>query len=106
MVVAFTALAVARRLHRGYVGALARSLELRADQMPSASADDAAALLQTVGGFDLSQLRGLSRSERPAPKAPETTPELAEEVDPEARRLGRWGWRRPGWCGRRSWTAP
>lgn len=34
IVVAFMALAVARRLHRGYSAALARSLELRADQMP------------------------------------------------------------------------
>jgi hypothetical protein len=86
MVVAFTALAVARRLHRGYAGALARSLELRADQVPSAGADDAAALLQTVGGFDLSQLGAVRWSEGVAPTAPEITPEPAE-VDPEARRL-------------------
>ena len=64
--VAFAALYVARRLHRGYVGALERSLELRADQVPAA-AMDSAALLQTVGGFDLSQLHSLA----PAPRVSE-----------------------------------
>jgi len=87
IVVAFAALAVARRLQRGYVGALARNLELRADQVPGASADDAAALLQTVGGFDLSQLRVMGRRSGPAPKSPEAPPGLGEEVDPELARL-------------------
>jgi ATP:ADP antiporter, AAA family len=86
IVVAFMALAVARRLHRGYVGALARSLELRADQVPGVSADDASALLQTVGGFDLTQIRTISRSVQPVPQ-PLKPVAQAGEPEPEARRL-------------------
>jgi hypothetical protein len=51
------ALVVARRLHLGYVGALAGSLHRRAGELPDPVRDDAAALLQTVGGFDLSGIR-------------------------------------------------
>jgi AAA family ATP:ADP antiporter len=51
------ALAVARRLHRGYVAALEGSLQRRAAELPDPVTDDAAALLQTVGGFDLSGIR-------------------------------------------------
>ena len=51
------ALAVARRLHRGYVAALEGSLHRRAGELPDALQDDASALLQTVGGFDLSGIR-------------------------------------------------
>jgi hypothetical protein len=51
-------LLVARALHRGYAAALARSLTLRAGELPSGEADAGpASLLQTVGGFDLSQIR-------------------------------------------------
>jgi ATP:ADP antiporter, AAA family len=70
MVVAFAALAVARRLHGGYVGALARNLELQAGPVPGVSADDAAALLQTVGGFDLSQLRSPNPGSGPVAAPP------------------------------------
>jgi hypothetical protein len=79
------ALFVARELHRGYVGALERSLTLRADQVPSPATDAAAALLQSVGGFDLSQLEpaGPMRHSREVPAqlaadAPEQT-ESAEQ---------------------------
>jgi hypothetical protein len=51
------ALAVARRLHQGYVGALEGSLHRRAGDLPDVVQDDAAALLQTIGGFDLSGIR-------------------------------------------------
>lgn len=57
IVVALASLFVARFLHRGYTAALARSLTLRAEQLPTASEDGSATLLQTAGGFDLSQLR-------------------------------------------------
>jgi HEAT repeat protein len=71
------ALAVARRLHRGYVGALEGSLHRRAGDLPDIVHDDAAALLQTVGGFDLSGIRtraatfvGTPWMREPAPSKP------------------------------------
>ena len=51
------ALAVARRLHLGYVGALEGSIHRQAGPLPDPTDDDAAAWLQTVGGFDLSGIR-------------------------------------------------
>jgi HEAT repeat protein len=54
------ALLVARRLHLGYVGALEGSLYRRAGPQPDPVQDDAAALLQTVGAFDLSGIRSLA----------------------------------------------
>jgi hypothetical protein len=78
------ALLVARRLHRGYVGALEGSLQRRAGHLPDPMQDDAGALLQTVGAFDLSGIRtrafgALSpqstdpaRSESTEPSQPET----------------------------------
>jgi AAA family ATP:ADP antiporter len=51
------ALVVARRLHLGYVAALEGSLHRRASELPDPIHDDAAALLQTVGAFDLSGIR-------------------------------------------------
>lgn len=54
---AIGALAVARRLHLGYVAALEGSLQRRAAELPDPIEDDAAALLQTVGGFDLGGIR-------------------------------------------------
>lgn len=53
----FGALLVARRLHLGYISALEGSLQRRAAELPDPLQDDAAALLQTVGGFDLSGIR-------------------------------------------------
>ena len=58
-VVSVAALLVARRLHLGYVGALEGSLHRRAGPLPDPVQDDAAALLQTVGAFDLSGIRSL-----------------------------------------------
>ncbi|HEV8176517.1 MAG TPA: hypothetical protein VGP44_02400, partial [Gemmatimonadales bacterium] len=51
------ALAVARRLHLGYVAALEGSLQRRAGEVPDPLQDEGSALLQTVGGFDLSGIR-------------------------------------------------
>jgi AAA family ATP:ADP antiporter len=56
-VLSVMALAVARRLHLGYVATLEGSLHRRAGELPDAVQDDAGALLQTVGGFDLSGIR-------------------------------------------------
>jgi hypothetical protein len=63
------ALIVSRRLHLGYVGALEGSLQRRAGPLPDPIQDDAAALLQTVGAFDLSGIR--HRVPFPASAAPE-----------------------------------
>lgn len=69
--IALGTLVVARRLHLGYAEALARSLTARADRLPDTSGDSMA-LLQTVGGFDLGQLRPRpAPSAAPAAKAPE-----------------------------------
>lgn len=79
------AMLVARRLHRGYVGALERSLTLRADQVPAEATDNAAALLQSVGGFDLSQLepgsgpRPSQELMAPHVELPDTGPEITAE---------------------------
>ncbi|HEU4681116.1 MAG TPA: hypothetical protein VFS51_05185, partial [Gemmatimonadales bacterium] len=85
------ALAVARRLHLGYVRALEGSLQRQAADLPDPIQDDAAALLQTVGGFDLSGFRsGLHQQPGPAPSptverpglvAQPPAPTLARAVD-------------------------
>lgn len=51
------ALAVARRLHLGYVSALEGSLQRRTGEVPDPLQDEGSALLQTLGGFDLSGIR-------------------------------------------------
>jgi AAA family ATP:ADP antiporter len=51
------ALAVARRLHLGYVAALEGSLQRRSGEVPDPLQDEGSALLQTIGGFDLSGIR-------------------------------------------------
>lgn len=56
-VLSLGALVVARRLHLGYVAALEGTLHRRAGELPDPIQDDAAALLQTVGAFDLSGIR-------------------------------------------------
>jgi hypothetical protein len=56
-VVSLAALVVARRLHLGYVAALEGTLHRRAGALPDPIHDDAAALLQTVGAFDLSGIQ-------------------------------------------------
>jgi AAA family ATP:ADP antiporter len=68
------ALAVARRLHLGYVRALEGSLHRRAGHLPDPLEDDAGALLQTVGGFDLSGIRSRLAISSGAPYAPEPPP--------------------------------
>jgi ATP:ADP antiporter, AAA family len=79
----FGALLVARRLHLGYVGALEGSLYRRVGHLPDPIQDDAAALLQTVGGFDLSGIRNRAtmfvgtpwQGEMPAPASTPSIPE-------------------------------
>jgi hypothetical protein len=68
---ALVTLIVARRLHRGYTAALARSLTAPADRLPD-DGGESTALLQTVGGFDLGQLRvPMERAPAPGAAAPE-----------------------------------
>lgn len=100
VLVAIGALFVARQLHRGYVQALERSLTLRADQVPVPVGEDLGALLQSVGGFDLTEIQaqsGRSSSEsmaRPAVAtvdapvtATDTRAAQLESADPEVVRL-------------------
>jgi ATP:ADP antiporter, AAA family len=79
------ALAVARRLHLGYIAALEGSIQRQVGSVPDPTQDDAAAWLQTVGGFDLSGIRSrlaistashyaAEPPQRPAEAAPAGTP--------------------------------
>jgi hypothetical protein len=78
------ALLVARRLHMGYVGALEGSLHRRAGNMPDQVQDDAAALLQTVGAFDLSGIRQRGRLFAEAAPAAESSAEPPLVQRPES----------------------
>jgi hypothetical protein len=88
-----SALLVARRLHRGYVSALAGSIHRQAGDLPDPTQDDAAAWMQTVGGFDLSGIRSrlamstgsASAAAAPTAKPPSTAPDTPLE---EAARAG------------------
>jgi hypothetical protein len=71
------ALTVARRLHLGYVRALEGSLHRRAGHLPDPLEDDAGALLQTVGGFDLSGIRSRLAISTGSPYAAEPAPRPA-----------------------------
>jgi hypothetical protein len=86
------ALVVARRLHRGYVGALEGSLQRRAGHLPDPMQDDAGALLQTVGAFDLSGIRsrafGALTPESAAESSFESPPTQAETPLARAIRMG------------------
>ena len=73
-VLSIGALAVARRLHLGYVAALEGSLQRRAGHLPDPLEDDAGALLQTVGGFDLSGIRSRLAISTGSPYAAEPAP--------------------------------
>ena len=93
------ALVVARRLHRGYVSALAGSIHRQAGDLPDPAQDDAAAWLQTLGGFDLSGIRPrlavpvaapLAADPAPADSSPVGETALSEAIrdgQPEAVRL-------------------
>ncbi|HET6779253.1 MAG TPA: hypothetical protein VFH26_10225, partial [Gemmatimonadales bacterium] len=65
------ALVVARRLHLGYVEALEGTLQRRAGEIPDQAEDEGSALLQTVGGFDLS---GIRKRPQLAPHLPSSAP--------------------------------
>jgi ATP:ADP antiporter, AAA family len=82
------ALAVARRLHLGYVGALEGSLQRHAGELPDPIQDDAAALLQTVGGFDLSGFRS-RLPQQPSPADSPTVGRPASVAQPPAPTLQR-----------------
>lgn len=85
ILLALLALLVARRLHRGYVATLARNLAQHADQIAMGEgSEDVSTLLQTAGGFDLSQLRWPAAV--PAGRAESSGP-VGESTDPESRRL-------------------
>lgn len=90
VVLSLGALAVARRLHLGYVGALEGSLQRRSGEVPDPLHDEGSALLQTVGGFDLSGIR-----QRPefaadlASAAPATSHPTAPGSEPDTSRLRR-----------------
>ncbi len=76
------ALYVARRLHVGYVAALEGTLHRRSGQVPDPLQDEGSALLQTVGGFDLSGIRqrielGTSGVAVPAAQPVSPSPESA-----------------------------
>ncbi len=80
------ALAVARRLHLGYVSALEGSLQRRAGEVPDPLQDEGSALLQTVGGFDLSGIRQragfASVAARVSPVQPATAPAPSSPTSP------------------------
>jgi hypothetical protein len=78
------ALVLARRLQLGYVAALEGSIHRRAGELPDPTQDNAAAWLQTVGGFELSGIRsrlavytGTPYPTEP-PQAPPATPTAIE----------------------------
>ena len=92
------ALAVARRLHLGYVAALEGSLQRRAGEVPDPLQDEGSALLQTVGGFDLSGIRqrpvfasfsaGFPAA-KPAPAPSPTDPGILTPANVHRRECGR-----------------
>lgn len=88
MLLGICALWVARRLHFGYVGALEQSLHRRAEDLPAASDEQAATLLQSFGAFDLSQLGLQQPSQPPWPRAvpsPDPAPHVTRAVRPSSR---------------------
>ena len=64
------ALLVARRLHLGYVEALEGTLQRRAGVIADPLQDEGSALLQTVGGFDLSGIRNRPQFTAQLPSRP------------------------------------
>jgi AAA family ATP:ADP antiporter len=87
LVLSLGALAVARRLHLGYVAALEGSLHRRAGHLPDPLDDDAGALLQTVGGFDLSGIRSRLAISTGSPHTPEPLAERSAPVPAAERPL-------------------
>lgn len=79
------ALLVARRLHLGYVEALEGTLQRRAGEIPDPVQDEGSALLQTVGGFDLSGIR--KRPQLASPPSSSAAPPLltADTASPSLR---------------------
>jgi ATP:ADP antiporter, AAA family len=76
------ALLVARQLHLGYVSALAGSIHRQTAVLPDPVQDDAAAWLQTVGGFDLTELRSRLAIPTDPAHAPEASPQQPESHPP------------------------
>jgi HEAT repeat protein len=83
VVISGIALVVARRLHLGYVAALEGSIHRRAGDLPDPTQDNAAAWLQTVGGFDLSGIRSrLAIYSRPPYSSEPPQPQPAAGLEP------------------------
>ena len=85
------ALIVSRRLHLGYVQALAGSLQRRTGPLPDPVQNETAALLQTVGAFDLSGIRSrlmistgspyaAEAPQRPSPPSPDRDSPLDKAI--------------------------
>jgi ATP:ADP antiporter, AAA family len=85
MMLGICALWVARRLHFGYVGALEQSLHRRAEDLPAASDEQAATMLQSFVAFDLSQLRLLEPGQPPPPPRVVPSPDAPLPVTRAAR---------------------
>jgi HEAT repeat protein len=81
------ALLVARRLHQGYLRALERGLELRADQLPVVQGEGTATLLQTVGGFEITRIRSARVEGRIAQPEATVAAKHALDSNPERVRL-------------------
>ncbi|MFN8654031.1 MAG: hypothetical protein U0133_19185 [Gemmatimonadales bacterium] len=79
LAVGLAALWLAQRLHAGYVASLAQNLHRRAADLPLASDDPGATLLQSFGAFDVSLFRDQRLGEElvphePGPAAPDPDP--------------------------------
>jgi ATP:ADP antiporter, AAA family len=88
------ALIVARQLHLGYVAALEGSIHRRAGDLPDPAEDNAAAWLQTVGGFDVSGIRSqlaIDTGSRSSPEPPRSPAAAASETETALARAVRGG---------------
>ncbi len=91
MALSLGALVVARRLHLGYVTALEGSLQRRVGEVPDLLHDEGSALLQTVGGFDLSGMRQrpeFAAAQVTEPPATQPLPPTVQDTSPLRRAIG------------------
>jgi ATP:ADP antiporter, AAA family len=80
LAIALVTLGIARRMQRGYLGALERSLRARENQL--GAEEVAAAMFQTVGAIDLTSLRGGTASVPRLPEVESGTPRQVESKVP------------------------
>ncbi|HEU5155121.1 MAG TPA: hypothetical protein VFU03_10355, partial [Gemmatimonadales bacterium] len=83
---ALATLGIARRMQRGYLGALERSLRAREDQL--GPEEVAAAMFQTVGAIDLTSLRMVAPSIPTLPQVEAATPKQTESKTPTSPDVG------------------